>query len=325
MRVRGKHEYDLPPVINTSDNLAAIHLTTADPTTAADDTAGYYEGYLWIATSSGDTFICEDASTGAAVWTAFSPTTSIVGITGTQAEFDTALTDGNFMYIGDAPTAHTHLLAAGATDVTATAAEVNLLDLAGLTVGWVLSADSGTTASWKAPTGGAGDVATDTIWDAVGDLAVGTGADTAAKLVMGTSLQVLRVNSGATALEWAAPSGGSSRTASSVSTTDATLTLLEAIDTLTNSGMHIIEVFITARETGTNSEWGVWKRTLAVSQFGGTVVVQQVSADMDKQSTGLKPGDVAFAVSGTSVNVNITGIAATNIDWDSKYEIISIS
>lgn len=34
--------------------------------------------------------------------------TSIVGITGTKAEFDTAVTDGNFMYIGDAPTAHTH-------------------------------------------------------------------------------------------------------------------------------------------------------------------------------------------------------------------------
>ena len=75
--------------------------------------------------------------------------TSIVGITGTKAQFDTALTDGNFMYIGDTPTAHTHLLAAGATDVTATAAEVNLLDLAGLTAGWVLSADSATTASWK--------------------------------------------------------------------------------------------------------------------------------------------------------------------------------
>jgi len=50
---------------------------------------------------------------------------------------------------------HTHLLAAGATDVTALAAEVNLLDLAGLTTGWVLSADSATTASWKAPAVGA--------------------------------------------------------------------------------------------------------------------------------------------------------------------------
>ena len=43
-------------------------------------------------------------------------------------------------------------LANGVSDVTATAAELNLLDLAGLTTGWVLSADSATTASWKAPT-----------------------------------------------------------------------------------------------------------------------------------------------------------------------------
>lgn len=34
--------------------------------------------------------------------------TSIVGITGTKTEFDTAVTDGNFMYVGDAPTAHVH-------------------------------------------------------------------------------------------------------------------------------------------------------------------------------------------------------------------------
>lgn len=54
--------------------------------------------------------------------------TTIVGITGTKAQFDTAVTDGNFMYIGDAPTAHTHLLAAGATDVTITAANLNSLD-----------------------------------------------------------------------------------------------------------------------------------------------------------------------------------------------------
>ena len=50
-----------------------------------------------------------------------------------------------------------------------------------------------------------GSVATDTIWDAAGDLAVGTGANTAAKKAMGTALQGLRVNSGATDLEWANP------------------------------------------------------------------------------------------------------------------------
>jgi hypothetical protein len=42
------------------------------------------------------------------------------------------------------------------------------------------------------------------IVDAAGDLIVGTGADTVARLAPGTSLQVLRVNAGATALEWSA-------------------------------------------------------------------------------------------------------------------------
>ena len=74
---------------------------------------------------------------------------SIVGITGTKAEFDTAVTDGNILYVGDS-----QALATGVSDVTATASEVNLLDLAGLTAGWVLSADTASTASWKAPTGG---------------------------------------------------------------------------------------------------------------------------------------------------------------------------
>ncbi len=32
--------------------------------------------------------------------------TSIVGITGTKAQFDTAVTDGNISYVGDAPTSH---------------------------------------------------------------------------------------------------------------------------------------------------------------------------------------------------------------------------
>jgi hypothetical protein len=40
--------------------------------------------------------------------------TSIVGITGTKTQFDAAVTDGDFMYVGDAPTAHTHT----ASDIT---------------------------------------------------------------------------------------------------------------------------------------------------------------------------------------------------------------
>jgi hypothetical protein len=56
--------------------------------------------------------------------------------------------------------------------------------------------------------GASGNVATDAIWDAAGDLVQGTGANTAARLALGTALQVLRVNAGATAVEWGTPTGG---------------------------------------------------------------------------------------------------------------------
>lgn len=54
-----------------------------------------------------------------------------------------------------------------------------------------------------------GDVSSDSIWDAAGDLVVGTGSDTAAILGLGSALQVMRVNAGATGLEYTTLSGGS--------------------------------------------------------------------------------------------------------------------
>lgn len=94
--------------------------------------------------------------------------------------------------------------------------------------------------TWATPAGGGGgSVATDTIWDAAGDLAVGTGADTAAKLSKGTALQVLRVNAGATGLEWASPAGGGdAQTANSLAQFAATtsLELKSVISDETGSG-----------------------------------------------------------------------------------------
>lgn len=74
---------------------------------------------------------------------------SITGTLSAQTDLQSALD-------AKAPTSHTHSLT-DVTDVTALAAELNLLDLSGLTAGWVLSADTASTASWKAPAGG-GDV-----------------------------------------------------------------------------------------------------------------------------------------------------------------------
>lgn len=47
-------------------------------------------------------------------------------------------------------------------------------------------------------------LATDPLWNAAGDMAYASGADTGARLPIGTAGQVLKVNAGATAPEWAA-------------------------------------------------------------------------------------------------------------------------
>jgi len=188
------------------------------------------------------------------------------------------------------------------------------------TGGTVTITSTGATINLESAIGGG--VATDTIWDATGDLAVGTGANTAARLGIGSTNQVLTVVGGTAA--WAAAAGGSSRIASSAATTDATPTELEKIDTLTAESTHVIEVFITSKSDD-DVQWGVWKRTLVVSLIGGVVTIRHENADVDKTSAGLSSQSIDFTVNSTDIDIDVTGIAATNIQWNSTYEIITKS
>lgn len=113
--------------------------------------------------------------------------------------------------------------------------------------------------------GGAGDVATDTIWDAAGDLVYGTGSNIASRLAIGTAKKTLRVNSGATAPEWVAVTEvltadftGTSNTADSVVTTLSTVATAAGL--LSANGRSIeIEAFGTFGATSNNKvltlEW----------------------------------------------------------------------
>jgi hypothetical protein len=108
----------------------AADVTDFATTTRGTVLTGYAAAGSRIALAAGDSILGAFGKVGkwlsdlAAI--AFSGSAS--DLTGTKAQFDAAVTDGNFMYAGDAPTAHTHLLAAGATDVTITAANLNALD-----------------------------------------------------------------------------------------------------------------------------------------------------------------------------------------------------
>jgi hypothetical protein len=88
------------------------------------------------------------------------------------------------------------------------------------------SSTSTTTAAVPASVKSAYDLANGAIpkslIDAAGDLIVGTAADTAGRLAMGTANQVLRVNSGGTALEFATPAGGGGKVLQVVNATHST-------------------------------------------------------------------------------------------------------
>lgn len=89
----------------------------------------------------------------------------VVNAEGHVSGFSTrSLTPAN---IGASALGHTHTLSQGATDVTATAAELNLLDLAGMTTGWVLRATSATTAAWSQLKGS--EILNDLAWVIVND------------------------------------------------------------------------------------------------------------------------------------------------------------
>ena len=98
------------------------------------------------------------------------------------------------------------------------AIDTSLVDLKGGTTGQNLRKNSNTDMDFV----WAGD-ATNTVVDAAGDLLVGTAADTLGRLGIGTAGQVLKVNSGATALEWGSASAAGFVGASAYKTTGQTI------------------------------------------------------------------------------------------------------
>lgn len=131
-------------------------------------TAGtIFKGFMWTVTVLGD-FFTEAVQVGDVLIAEIDDPSALTDWTIVQSNLDAssikalyesntntnAFTDAEQTKLGNQSgtnTGDSQTLASGVSDVTATAAEVNLLDLAGLTAGDILSADTSTTASWKTP------------------------------------------------------------------------------------------------------------------------------------------------------------------------------
>ena len=92
--------------------------------------------------------------------------------------------------------------------------------------------------------------------DAAGDLLYGTGADAASRLAIGTAGQVLQVNSGATAPEWAtATSGGMTLIASGSVTSGTSVGLTSIPQTYTYLSLEIYDL---NRSGGSNNKLRIY-------------------------------------------------------------------
>ena len=115
--------------------------------------------------------------------------------------------------------------------------------------------------------------------------------------------------------------GGDNRIISEVTTTNDTPTELEKIISIPNDSTSIIKVYIKSFSSG-GSEWGVWERSLSVTRVSGTTTIRKINSDFDSNSSGLKSNSISFEVNTGDIDIDVTGIAATTIDWKSAYEII---
>jgi hypothetical protein len=116
---------------------------------------------------------------------------------------------------------------------------------------------------------------------------------------------------------------GVPRTSEGVSTTDGVNTIGATITTIANNSTNLIEVFVTAREVTTGSEWGSWKRNITVTKFSGTTTLQGTNIISEQFSAGLASGSVSIGVVTNNPVIRVQGIAATNISWNISYDISS--
>lgn len=169
----------------------------------------------------------------------------------------------------------TTIAVSGQSDVVADSATDTLTLVAGsnITITTNAGADTVTIAAT------AGSVATDAIWDVAGDLAYGTGSNTASRLAIGTARQKLRVNSGATAPEWA-----SDVTVIPIACSDETTALTTGTAKVTFR-MPFAMTLTDVRASVTTAPTGGTLLTVDVNESGTTILSTKLTFDASEKTT----------------------------------------
>jgi len=208
------------------------YTATAAPGVNDDTNSGYEPGSEWVDQMTDKAYVCLDATEGAAVWVETTQTAA------GAAHDHTTAGDGGVL-TGDAHdsfSAYTEIAAPGVAGANVLRAYA--VDTAGVTAlglsnsaqeviiklaDWVDLTDGGASTLHSHAGGGAhvvldSAVHTDTLTGTVvaGDIIYGNATPKWARLPKGTAAQVLTMNAGATAPEWATPAAGGGAVATDV-------------------------------------------------------------------------------------------------------------
>lgn len=154
------------------------------------------------------------------------------------------------------------------------------------------------------PPAAAGNVATDAIWDAAGDMVQATGNNAAAKLSIGTANQLLRVNSGATAVEWAdlnrvliseqTPTGTGTVTWSSIPATPYKHLLIEFVGRTDKGAQNTTSANLRFNNDTTDGNYQRQSNTFNNTTYSG--------------GTAANPDAVTFVAAGATANYTSYGV-----------------
>jgi len=96
--------------------------------------------------------------------------------------------------------------------------------------------------------------------------------------------------------------------------------IIDTISGFTDDSNSFIVSYVNAYKD--NTDFGFWKRTLAISKVNGTVTVIGENSDFDRVSSGITSNSVVYSANSGNVSIIISGETSKNYNWSSNWEII---
>ncbi len=110
-----------------------------------------------------------------------------------------------------------------------------------------------------------------------------------------------------------------------VSTTDATVTTLTTIALEDDTQYQLDARILVVEDDGTDR--AVYKRSVAVYRTGAgnATLLGSANDDLTEESGGASAWDATIDIDSTSVRIRVTGEAAHDLNWKSRYELVKVA